>query len=181
MAKKELNQEEQILYNELKKLAKRANQRILRIERLTGEKGLFSAKQLYDYLDVVEGISKTGRIRVSKNFSKIQMEGILKATKNYLEDTANTTQRELKRRKVELEKSVGKSISWRQFSTFYEASELYKWATEEFGSKFWKDFAPRVYTMSKLSWIEFCASYIDKVNDIDILDRLKALYDYLKE
>lgn len=182
MSKKiEMTPEEQKLYNELKKLAKRANQRLLRVERLTGKKGLFAAKQLYDYLSVVDGISKTGRIRVSKKFSEMQMLGIIKATKNYLSDTLNTTQKELKMKKAEIEKNIGKNITWEDFSTIYEASELYKWANEEFGSRFWKDFAPKVFTMSKDSWVEFCSKYIDKVNDVDVLNRLKALYDYLKE
>ena len=45
--KKEMTPEEQKLYNDLKKLAKRANQRLVRLERLTGEKGTFASKQLY--------------------------------------------------------------------------------------------------------------------------------------
>ena len=51
MAKKiEMTKEQQELYSELRLLVKRANQRILRIERLVGEKGTFDVKQLYDYL-----------------------------------------------------------------------------------------------------------------------------------
>ena len=47
MAKKiEMTPAEQKLYNDLKKLAKRANQRLVRLERLTGEKGTFASKQL---------------------------------------------------------------------------------------------------------------------------------------
>ena len=65
MAKKEMSYQEQQLFNELKKLAKRANQRLLRMERLTGEQGLFASKQLYDYLDRVNGLTLKGRVRVS--------------------------------------------------------------------------------------------------------------------
>ena len=39
------------LFNLLKKEAKKANQRILRLERLTGQTSTFATKQLYDYLD----------------------------------------------------------------------------------------------------------------------------------
>ena len=43
--------EESALYRDVLKLVKRANQRLLRIERLTGAKETFASKQLYDYLD----------------------------------------------------------------------------------------------------------------------------------
>ena len=83
MAKKiELTKEQQQLFIELKTLAKRANQRLLRIERLTDQKGTFAAKQLYDYLDssTLQALSEKGRIRVSKAFSTTQMLAIKKAT-----------------------------------------------------------------------------------------------------
>lgn len=181
--KKEMTNEELKLYNELNKLAKRANQRLLRIERLTKKKGLFASKQLYDYLESVEGVSKTGRVRVSKSFTESQMVAIIKATKNFLEDTKNSLTGELRRQKQEVEKSIGKRISWASLSTLYTASELYKWADddEQFGSKFWQDFAPLVFEQSKLEWVDYCARYIDKINDMTVLNRLKALYDYLRK
>ena len=86
MAKKiELTKEQQELFNELKKLAKRANQRLLRIERLTDQKGTFASKQLYDYLDssTLQALSEKGRVRVSKAFTTIQMLAIKKATEQY--------------------------------------------------------------------------------------------------
>lgn len=176
-----MTNEEQKLYNELKKLAKTANQRILRLERLTGKKGLFATKQLYDYLSVVDGVSKSGRIKVSKKFNETQLIAMIKATKNFLDDRENTTVTALKKQKAEVEKSIGKKITWKQLSTLYIASELYKWANEEFGSKFWKDFAPLVFKQSKTEWVDFCAMYIDKINDVTVKNRLKALYDYLRK
>lgn len=177
--KKEMTQEEQKLFNELKKLAKRANQRLVRLERLTGEKGLFASKQLYDYLESVDGLSKQGRVRASKSFSETQMVAIIKATSNFLEDTENSLIAPLKKQKSEIEKSIGKPITWSDFSTLYTASELYKWATETYGSNFWKDFAPKAFTMNKNQWVEYCSDYIDAINDVTILNRLRALYDYL--
>lgn len=47
------------LFNELKKLSKTANQRILRLERLTGEKETFAVKQLTDYLSTTNGLTKS--------------------------------------------------------------------------------------------------------------------------
>lgn len=182
MAKKiEMSQDEFELFYELKKLAKRANQRLVRLERLTGEKGLFASRQLYDYLDSVGGLSEKGRVRVSKKFSTQQMLSIKKATEMFLKNVSESTTGALKKEKEKIEKSIGKKIKWSHFSTMYTASELYKWAQEEFGSKFWRDFAPKVHTMSKTSWVEYCAMYLDAVNDVAISNKLKALYDYLKE
>ena len=72
------------LYNDLKKLAKRANQRILRLERLTGQTGSFGVKQLYDYLDsdTLNALTSKGRIAVRRDFDETQMKAIIKATKN---------------------------------------------------------------------------------------------------
>ena len=99
--KKEMTPQEERLYNDLKKLAKRANQRLVRLERLTGEKGTFASKQLYDYLDSSElqALSKTGRIRVSKNFSFTQLKVIIKATNQFLENPTSTQSRSKKENK----------------------------------------------------------------------------------
>ena len=67
-----LTKEEQQLFNELKKLAGQANQRILRLERETKLKAPFAVKQLYDYIDKF-AITKTGRARVSKSMSLKEM------------------------------------------------------------------------------------------------------------
>lgn len=184
MAKKiEMTKEEQKLYNELVKLAKRANQRIVRLERLTGIKESFATKQLADYLSAypVQGWSTKGRVRVSKNFTETQMISIIKATTVFLEDIENSLISGIKKQKKEVEKSIGKPITYSQLNTLYNASELYKWANDEFGSKFWKDFAPLVFEKTKNEWVEYCATYIDKINDLTVKDRLKVLYDYLKE
>ena len=93
--KKEMTPAEQKLFNDLKKLAKRANQRLVRLERLTGEKGTFASKQLYDYLDSSElqALSKAGRIRVSKDFSFTQLKAIIKATEQFLENPTSIQRR----------------------------------------------------------------------------------------
>lgn len=101
MPKKEMTPSEQKLFNDLKKLSKRANQRLVRLERLTGEKGTFASKQLYDYLDSSElkALSKTGRIRVSKEFSFTQLKAIIKATMQFLESPESTQKRSKEKNK----------------------------------------------------------------------------------
>lgn len=108
MAKKiEMTQDELKLYNELKKLSKRANQRLVRLERLTGEQGTFASKQLYDYLDASElqALSRAGRVRVSKQFSITQMKAIIKATKQFLGSATSTQSRSKKDNKGIFSKS----------------------------------------------------------------------------
>ena len=109
------------------------------------------------------------------------MVAIIKATNNFLEDTQNSLIGELKKQKQEVEKSIGKRISWSSLSTLYIARELYKWADEEFGSRFWQDFVPLVFEQSKDEWVDYCSMYLDKVNDVTIKNRLKTLYDYLRK
>ena len=46
----EMTKRETELFNEMKKLSKRANQRIVRLERLTNVKEPFAVKQLADKL-----------------------------------------------------------------------------------------------------------------------------------
>ena len=96
--------ENQKLFNELKKLSKRANQRIVRLERLTGVKEGFATKQLADYLssEQVQGWTKKGRVRVAKSMTETQMIAVIKATKNFLEDVSNSTQKGLKKQKKEI-------------------------------------------------------------------------------
>lgn len=168
------------LQKELIKLSKRANQRILRLERLTGLKEPFAVKKLFDYISVENAISKTGRIRTSKEFTETQMINIIKATNEFLDDRENSLVSNLKKAKLEAEKSIGVELPWDLFESTYQASRLYDWAEETYGSKFWKEFAPLVHEMSKNKWVNLCASYTENIKDVDTLNKLRALYDILK-
>ena len=57
---------------------------------------------------------------------------------------------------------------------------LYKWANETYGSLFWKELAPKVHTMEKISWVDMLESMQEKINDRTIRNKLKVLYDLLK-
>ena len=119
---KEMTQAEKKLYNDLQKLAKRANQRILRLERLTGQKGTFATKQLYDYLDSSElqALSKTGRIRVSKDFSFTQLKAIIKATNQFLESPVSKISG-VKKKVAEFSVKAEKPISYSQADVLYRS------------------------------------------------------------
>lgn len=177
-----MTDEKQQLFNELKKLSKRANQRILRLERLTGKQGLFATKQLYDYLssDLVQGLSKSGRVRASTAFSETQMIAIIKATEDFLASTYSTTGT-VKKLKAEIEKSIGKKVSFTELSAIYQSQDLWQWVKNEFASSFWTDMAPVIFETGKLEWVKIVINYYQKSNDKDVKDKLKAIYDYIKK
>ena len=172
--------EKEELFKELKKLAKRANQRILRLERLTGLKEPFATKQLMDYLSVEDAVSKKGRVRVTMKFSENQMVNIIKATKEFLAEETSLVSG-VKKLKKQVEKSLDTEITWEIASAGYTANELYDWANETYSSKFWKEFGSKIYVKTKQEWVEYCTNYVGKINDVEIRNKLKALYDILIE
>lgn len=89
--KKELTREEQELFNELKKLSKRANQRIVRLERSFG-KDTWATKYLKDKLatEPLQAWTTSGRVKVNKSMSVTQMKATIKATKEFLNSNIST-------------------------------------------------------------------------------------------
>lgn len=186
MAKKiELTKEQQQLFTELKTLAKRANQRLLRIERLTEQKGTFASKQLYDYLDssTLQALSEKGRIRVSKAFSTIQMLAIKKATEQYLEDRTSQVAG-VKSLVKEYSQKAGKPISFEQADTLYQTGKNYKWIIGMNGlteSEFWGTWVPLAKRgeLEKDDWIEQLSLRINVELDEYYKSKLEAIYYYV--
>lgn len=89
--KKELTREEQELFNELKKLSKRANQRIVRLERSFG-KDTWATKYLKDKLatEPLQAWTTSGRVKVNKLMTVTQMKATIKATKEFLNSNIST-------------------------------------------------------------------------------------------
>lgn len=180
--KKEMTTEEKKLYNDLKMLVKRANQRLVRIERLTGEKDSFSAKQLFDYLssEKLKAVTKTNRIK-TENFNIEQMEAIKNAVEKFLDKDSLSTVSNIKKYKAKVEKAIGTEVSFKDLSTIYKARDLWKWTEEQYGSAFWTDFAPRILEQNKNEWIEFAKTYSQEGNDLEIKQKLREIYDYIKK
>lgn len=118
-----LTPEQQKLFNELKKLSKTANQRILEIERRYGERS-WAVKRLAERLEVqnLQALSSSGRIRVSKGFSEVQMKAIIKATKNFLKSETSTL-RGIKNTSKRLKQNIRKTISSDEFEVSDEDIE----------------------------------------------------------
>ena len=95
-----LTKEQNKLFNELKKLSKRANQRILTLERTYG-KNVLAIRKLREKLDIelLDAWTKTGRIRISKRMTPEQMIGVLKATEDFIKNPLST-KRGVKRAKA---------------------------------------------------------------------------------
>lgn len=180
--KKEMTTEEKELYNDLKMLVKRANQRLVRLERLTGEKDSFSAKQLFDYLssEKLKAVTKSNRIKIN-NFNLEQMQAIKNAVENFLDKDSLSTVSNIKKYKAKVEKAIGTEVSFKDLSAIYKARDLWKWTEEQYGSAFWTDFAPRILEQSKNEWIEFAKLYSQEGNDLELQGKLSQIYDYIQK
>ena len=89
--KKELTREEQELFIELKKLSKKANQRIVRLEREFG-KDTWATKYLKEKLatEPLQAWTVSGRVKANKSMTVIQMKGTIKATNEFLNSSIST-------------------------------------------------------------------------------------------
>ena len=179
-----IGKEELALYNELKKLAKKANQRILRLERLTGLKGEFATKQLYDYLNSNElkAISEKGRIKVRKDFTLLQYKAIIKATNEFLESDESKVSG-LKNLQREYSIKAKKSLSFKQLSTLYKAKKNYTWIYEYIPkSEFWALVnVSKEEKWNKETFIIEISNYINEEIDLELKKDLEDLYYYIME
>ena len=180
--KKEITTEEKELYSDLKMLVKRANQRLLRMERLVGEKDSFASKQLFDYLssEKLKAVTKSNRIKID-NFNLEQMQAIKNAVENFLDKDSLSTVSNIKKYKAKVEKAIGAKVSFKELSTIYKARDLWKWSEEQYGSAFWTDFAPKILEQNKNEWIEFAKTYSQEGNDLEIKQKLTEIYYYIKK
>lgn len=84
-------------FEKLKKQVLRANKAIERIEKKYGEDS-WGVNRLYNKLDneTYKGITKTGKIRLNKNMSDVQLKAIEKATNNFLDHKKTSTLKGIK-------------------------------------------------------------------------------------
>lgn len=121
--KKELTREQQELFSELKKLSKRANQRIVRLEREFG-KDTWATKYLKDKLatEPVQAWSISGRVKANKSMTVTQMKATIKATKEFL-NSSISTKRGVKKAKQKAIKTLKKRFSTNVSDITYEEAE----------------------------------------------------------
>lgn len=176
--------EESELYRETMQLVKRANQRMLRIERLTGEKGTFASRQLYDYLGAsnLKAVTEKGRISLKKSYNANQIRAIKKATEQYLqEDTSKVSG--VKKYTKKLSQQAGKDLSYSQASTIYQARRNYQWIFEYMTpSEFWTFVkVAKEEGWNRETFIDQLLNYITDIPDEDLRISLGYIYDYIME
>lgn len=88
---KEMTQEEKALYTELKKLGKRANQRIVRLEREFG-KDTWATRDLKTMLAIepLQAWTSKGRVKYNKSMTATQMMATIKEVQKFLSKPTST-------------------------------------------------------------------------------------------
>lgn len=136
-----MTSEESALFQEVNKLVKRANQRLLRMERATGEKGSYSAKELYDRLssDTLNAVTSGGRISMKKSYNVQQLRAIKTATEKYLNGISTVPK--AKSYAKEVSEKSGIPLDLKGASTIFQLKENYEWIYDYFpGSDFWRGY-----------------------------------------
>lgn len=174
-------------YDKLKKNVIKANKAIARIEKQYGESS-WGVNRLYSKIDndLVKGVTKTGKIRLNKNMSDIQLRAIEKATENFLTNKKTSTLTGIKSTIKEVKSSLkatygdmGNKLTNKEVNKLYDLVEDKdkRIITEQLGaSEVW---ATMIETKERgLSENEFI-ELIDKRTDADIkdLDTLEFLND----
>ena len=188
----ELNSEQQQLFNELKKLSKRANQRIVRLVREFG-KDTWATKKLRDKLvtEPLQAWSKTGRVKVNKSMTTTQMKATIKATQQFL-NSKTSTKRGIKQVKKTTIKQLAKSLGTDDEDlTNEEAEALYDMLSDDYvtdilkyipASDFWALIEDaKEAGDSQESFISRISDYIEFGNDVDMRNKLIMIYEkYVK-
>lgn len=179
---KVLTRDEQQLFNDLTKLARKANQRIIRLEKETRLKAPFEVKQLYDYIDTF-AITKSGRAKISKTMSEKEMKIEAKALKDFLGKSLSTV-KGVKKYKSSLEKEIGKKLTYGQAQTIYTSGKHYSWIYEYIPkSEFWGYWVKiaNAEDWSQKKWINEILERIQRTVDEELKQDLVALYIYIKD
>lgn len=187
-----LDSEQQKLFNELKKLSKRANQRIVRLEREFG-KDTWATKKLRDRLatEPLQAWTKTGRVRVNKKMTITQMKATIKATQQFL-NSKTSTKRGIKQVRKTTIKNLAKSLGTEEEDlTNDEAETLYNMLSDDYVSDILKyipasDFWALIEDAKEAgdtqeSFISRISNYIEFGNDVNMRNKLIMIYEkYVK-
>lgn len=117
MSKKDTQSE---LFAKMKKLAKRANQRLVRLERAVDFKP-WAVKNLEKRLERAGALTTGGRIKYNKSMSISDMKKVIKASEYFLNSKTSTVGG-LKKRAKEVKKNFSKKLD----VSMEEADNLYQ-------------------------------------------------------
>ena len=192
MANKKINlsDKHQELYNEVRKEVKRANQRLVRIERETGRNS-WAGKRLESKLDsYINAWTDSGRIRINKSMSMTKLHAIQKATQQFLESQTSTVggiKKTIKNQKLGIKQSLSKDYG----DTVEELSDeeveaLYDMFSDDY-SKDVMQFIPSsdIWQLiidakenrdTKTQFLERISTYLDYGNDVDMKKKISHIY-----
>lgn len=177
-------------YDKLKKNVIKANKAIARIEKQYGESS-WGVNRLYSKIDndLVKGITKTGKIRLNKNMSDIQLRAIEKATENFLTNKKTSTLTGIKSTIKEVKSSLkatygdmGNKLSNKEVNKLYDLVEDKdkRIITEQLGaSEVWATMIEaKERRLSENEFIELIDKRTDAdINDLDTLEFLNDIYN----
>lgn len=182
-----LNEKQQELYNELKKLSKRANQRLVRLEREFG-KDTWASKKLRNRLESepIQAWTSTGRVKINKSMSMTQMRATIKATEQFLASKTSTVSGVKNVRKTTI-KGLAKSLGTDEESLSNEEAEaLYDMLSDDYvtdilkyipASEFWALVQDaKEQNDNEQQFINRIKNYIDYGNDKDMVIKLTSIY-----
>lgn len=188
----EMTPEQAKLYNELKKLSKRANQRLVRLERAFG-KDTWASKRLRNKLDIesLQAWTKTGRVKVNKKMTITQLKATIKATQQFLNSKTSRVKgvKEVKKTTIS---NIAKSLGTEEEElTNEEAETLYDLLSEDYITDLTKYIPPselwaliedaRASNDTEQQFIDRIKDYIYFGNDTDMINKLKIIYEkYVK-
>lgn len=188
----EMTPEQTKLFNELKKLSKRANQRIVRLERSFG-KDTWASKRLRNKLDIesLQAWTKTGRVKVNKSMTITQMKATIKATQQFLNSKTSRVKGVKEVRKTTISQ-IAKSIGTEEEElTDEEAETLYDLLSDDYVTDLTKYIPPselwaiiedaRESNDTEQQFVDRISDYIYFGNDSDMIEKLKIIYEkYVK-
>lgn len=186
--KREMTPYEASLFVEMKKLSKRANQRIVRLERETGLQESFATKQLADYLstDKLNAWTEKGRVTAKTSLSAKQMKDVIKATKKFLNQETSRVAG-VKAYQKRYEEKTGLKLTKERLNALFQSERNYTWIYEYFGASeksaggiFW-DWEREHKNDDFETWLDNIRVYLyERTLDEKLYNDLLALYEYAK-
>lgn len=187
-SKKVLTSEQQELYNELKKLSKRANQRLVRLERNFGE-NTWASRKLKARLESnpLQSWTSTGRVALRKDMTITQLRATIKATQQFL-NSKTSTKRGITQVKKTTLKAIAQSMGVDGDNiSDSEAEALYDMLSDDYvtdiirfipASELWALVEDaKEQNDTKEQFIDRIKDYIDFGNDVDMVNKLSVIYN----
>ena len=182
------------LFEEVKKLSKQANQRIVRIEREFG-KDKWAVKQLRNKLDTtkLDAWTKTGRVKYNKSMSTDQLRAVKKFVKKFLESKTSRIKgiKETRKKQIESIRRRYKSDFDDITFTFEDAESVYQIFESDDYNWIYEYMSPSAFdacvetaidTKASLNdWFSLLVTFSDRatipIEDLDIREKCEVLYN----